>query len=533
MDREIVRELEEALLSETSLRLYHISTTSLDTESLFAVPLGQEEDRTTCKKHLLLATSPSDHAEESGSANKFGAGAEVFFYGLEIYAYYTKTSATIFVSKADSSGHLRASTKRAPGSSAVQKITQVFIRRLLDDAEGQQLKTTVSLFARAQDQYLFPASKENPGKHILDDRQLIRWWCQAIDPLLAHGRSKDGSASAHILVPGLEDLEVRQLLPRSSRYPSQTDSIAWEVGYPLSRLASITDLAPRCLIPRFPDDPKARFMDALDVELFGRETDDWREVRTVADFWDRMQFRQECCAGRMVGFIWVIVDYSHHASGQVPGPLNQDLPKPPPCHQLLLDPEGGAESGVPRSQDPISTSVPKDLSTGTVIADIGTVANRDGPQDQTHAASETVAPRTSLSSIEVMKNQIQDERSRGRVEITEEQYDHLFEALTNLDFGTSDNALKSTTSWICTAAESQGWDPALDWGQSVKGQCIIDAVSATRSVEKPFIQTTVLLGRKRKRQNGADSRGSAATVPLRTEPVSVHGPDKISKKPKN
>src|SRR5208282_769802 len=69
---------------------------------------------------------------------------------------------------------------------------------------------------------------------------------------------------------------------------------------------------PRCLVPRFPDDPKSRFLDELDGELSisqGKAVDgEWRSVKTLDQFWEMMAFRQECSAGRLVGFIWIVFE---------------------------------------------------------------------------------------------------------------------------------------------------------------------------------------------------------------------------------
>jgi len=66
---------------------------------------------------------------------------------------------------------------------------------------------------------------------------------------------------------------------------------------------------PRCLIPHFPDDPKSRFLDELDDEMSrsqAKASGEWKTVKSLDVFWEMMAFRQECSAGRMVGFIWVV-----------------------------------------------------------------------------------------------------------------------------------------------------------------------------------------------------------------------------------
>jgi len=56
----------------------------------------------------------------------------------------------------------------------------------------------------------------------------------------------------------------------------------------------------RDVIPVFPDDPKARFLDDL-------KTDGQLATTTLSQFWELMEHRQECSSGRLVGFISLCV----------------------------------------------------------------------------------------------------------------------------------------------------------------------------------------------------------------------------------
>lgn len=67
-------------------------------------------------------------------------------------------------------------------------------------------KIVISLFARAQSQYLFPGSADHGKKHVLDDRQLIRWWARVLDPLFPTKANSDLSQEmdlhGYMTVPG-------------------------------------------------------------------------------------------------------------------------------------------------------------------------------------------------------------------------------------------------------------------------------------------------------------------------------------------
>jgi regulator of Ty1 transposition protein 109 len=107
------------------------------------------------------------------------------------------------------------------------------------------------------------------NKHVLDDRQLIKWWVRTINPIIPRKKSS-GSTSyqGHLTVPGYEGNELKRLFTPQSRDPK---SLNWLPGNPLPELAKARGLPehtiPRCLLPCFPDDPNARFVLELDEEV--------------------------------------------------------------------------------------------------------------------------------------------------------------------------------------------------------------------------------------------------------------------------
>lgn len=196
-------------------------------------------------------------------------------YAMELFLYHQKSLTTIYVSKVDTTGcHDRSQKSPASG------ITLVCLAMLM-----QQHKSPlrISLFARSQPQYIFPCSSQNAGKHVLDDRALIRWWISLLHRLLGHCTAMI-EPRGYLLLPGCEKPETARFLPRES---------VWSVGYPGDKNALAKDA-----ILKFPDDPKARFLDQLTLDKEIGHT-------TVDQFWEQMAYRQEMSSGHTVGFLTV------------------------------------------------------------------------------------------------------------------------------------------------------------------------------------------------------------------------------------
>lgn len=393
----------------TKLRVYHVSTEPVPTTSIFSAAPGQPDERTSCESHFLTISQshvissasirsdypPTNHEEPSTRSS------HVLILGIEVLIFSTESSTTIFVSKADSTGFLSrpasAQHIKQGSPSVIKTVISAFLKWLVawqlslptsgsadshgvgpvvdhaneDAPTGRTLgqigcrrrprRLTLSLFARSQNQYLFPGSIENATKHVLDDRQLIKWWCRLLDELvqeknrqevatdlakplqdddqqLPRSLSADGSKSpskthAYVVVPGCDRTDtIRSFFPASARHPQPGSIPTWHNSYPVDSIVpqehSSTEppaksLPVRCLIPRLPDDPKARYCDDLDnagIDGNGQ----WRDIRSLQQFWETMEYRQECGAGRLVGFVWVVFDTgrgSADAPDAVPPPL--------------------------------------------------------------------------------------------------------------------------------------------------------------------------------------------------------------------
>ena len=216
---------------------------------------------TTCQHHLLLLSYESK-----------------FIYALEILIYRSQSSPIIYISKADTTGF-------AP-SSITRPITTAFLRYLLQLTGGG----IIQLFARSQPQYIFPCSATNGKKHILDDTQLIKWWLRVLSPLKGKGK---------VYIPGVDKNKIK------SYYPSSEDT--WECTPP-GFTEGEEDVLAKDVIPVFPDDPKARFLDDL-------RGDGQLSTTTLSQFWELMEHRQECSSGRLVGFISMVITRSKAVEG--------------------------------------------------------------------------------------------------------------------------------------------------------------------------------------------------------------------------
>ncbi|KAK9240104.1 histone H3-K56 acetyltransferase [Lipomyces kononenkoae] len=196
---------------------------------------------------------------------------------------------TIFVSKADSSGYFNSGQEDANLSlgAIVTQILRVFIKTL----SRPNIPTRLCLFARAQSQYIFPESGRNKRKHVLSDRDLIKWWIRVTTPLLAVFSELK---SARLSIPGAEQSEINSYLPPDP----DAKTVLWQEGHIFCTDGDRDkDLALRH-VPSFPDDPKSRFLDVVVAEGRGG-------IMTVNQFFAELQMRQEFLSGFVAAIIGV------------------------------------------------------------------------------------------------------------------------------------------------------------------------------------------------------------------------------------
>ena len=284
-----------------------------------------------------------------------------------VYNIPSTSSGIVYVSKVDSSGHASAPS---PTATLVRAFLTYYADPVTRPIAVQHL--WIQLFARAQNQYLFPNSSEYEGKRPLSDVKLCAWWKKVYGEVAGtvHAGLKGvGQVKLFYILPGYSELEAVHTLARGVS-PSSSSNVPWMYGHPYSQ----TDIPLPCpkntdpdaphnlghVIPWFDDDPKSRFVDEIayikateggirspkrkrapsstggDKKLARRDEADEKEKEkeerpqgelaqvTADEFWERMSFRQECVAGAVTGFFTICVStpppVDHHKTSQ-PSPL--------------------------------------------------------------------------------------------------------------------------------------------------------------------------------------------------------------------
>ncbi|EFR00902.1 hypothetical protein MGYG_03905 [Nannizzia gypsea CBS 118893] len=469
--------LSQAIRKDVNLVVRHVAGAPTPCPPIFSPPIGEPDEPTIRKQHFLaVSINPGTEKATEQQAGSEGSADdnELLVFAIEVLVYTTDKLSTLFVSKADSTGYLSLLNRdqNSPAAySLTRNVLSTFFYHLARIYQKPDITLVLSLFARAQDQYLFPGSSENKGKHILDDRGLIKWWCRVIDPIMKsieQGNSDDPpanppnttapntkqSVATHLIVPGCDTFETKNFIPKSEGAVN-TPGSHWRLDYPLHQICSYPNAAPRCLVPRFPDDPKARFLIDLDDEITDenpphelKNSGRWHSVKTLDQFWEMMSYRQECSAGRLVGFLWMVVKPS-------PSTTTDKVPDPTPVEDNLADQNQTANT------DP--------------------VAKKEAPVEK---------------SLENHKHAIDD----SIIEISNSDYKALADFLLDLDFSNESDATANTKLWI---EELSSLSRCNKNGLRITGKAAAVGPSLPTLMSKPPVSTNVLgdgLIRKRKRQ---------------------------------
>ncbi|CCJ28444.1 unnamed protein product [Pneumocystis jirovecii] len=221
-------------------------------------------------------------------------------YAVEVLIFFASDITVFYVTKADSTGFFNKNQAPSPFKPA----TSAFLSYLLKRFSKKDIPSRISLFARSQPQYIFPSSCSNPHKHILNDRELIRWWAKVLDCT-----KKSHQPKKYILIPGIDTRETLSFTPNYTN-----TSLKWICGHPYQS----ANKPAREIIPHFPDDPKTRLLDQLDIDGQG-------ETINVDQFWELMAFRQECTLGRIVGFLNIEFPPSKDQENKKDSSLSKDL----------------------------------------------------------------------------------------------------------------------------------------------------------------------------------------------------------------
>jgi regulator of Ty1 transposition protein 109 len=455
----LVARLTSVLPTGHDFTLHHLSAPPANCTALFSAPPGQEPEPTECEPHFL-SISIEDN------------GAIVQIFAVEVLIYTTRTLTTIFVSKADSTGYLSLANISKSSASPIKSVVSAFLEHLVQTKSRHDTRLVLSLFARAQDQYLFPGSIENKGKHVLDDRGLIKWWCRIFDSILQRyspsSKVNDEASGAHLgrgylVVPGCEANEVKSFFPRPY------DKNRWLPTDPLRLLGKSLTLPERCLIPRFPDDPKARFVIDLDDELpengpqprnspeKNPHPGKWRSVRSIEQFWELMAFRQECAAGRLVGFLWAVFE-SEELRDRPDETIAEEsvLPTPQATQPTAsaIDASGSLRLSpkLPLSPLPTQIALPESPTPRPALTqDEPSVATPSGPQRQPSPLPAEV----------------------GSLRLPPPAYSRVIDYLLELDYDTLEAAKDSTEKFVRKVLEeesnAENVKPTRTFGLKLKG----------------------------------------------------------------
>lgn len=220
----------------------------------------------TCCQHLCLITYKG-----------------ILIFGIEVFIYESPDFSTVFISKADTSGFYDVSEGRLN----VGLVTRAVLKGILRYYVPVHKKVRICLFAKSQGQYLFLGSKNNPRKHILGDGQLVRWWLQMLDSL---SEEFDEIKKSCLIIPGCNSRDTTSYFPRDPKITWTVGDIFWEDDPKNENTLAIRR------IPRFPDDPKTRFLESLVSAKRAKQV-------TRNQFWEEMPSRQEFLLCKSVGII--------------------------------------------------------------------------------------------------------------------------------------------------------------------------------------------------------------------------------------
>lgn len=559
--------LAEQLPKDVPFTFYHYSTPPTKSPALFSAPPHAKSERTYCESHFLSATITPKDAGDSQLPE------ELLILAIEVLVYSTRSLTTLFVSKADSTGYLsELQLPRSQSSSPLKAICGTFISWLARERQREGKKLVISLFARAQDQYLFPASIDNKNKHVLDDRGLVKWWCKVLDPIiweyqaeeerqpfqekLTEGASNGTAASqnattakGYLVIPGYETYDTLRYVPPP---PTPTTPRRWAASHPLLQIAPHPAAPPRCLVPHFPDDPKARFLDELDEELPdrgeaviadggtpSRSNGMWKSVKTLDQFWEFMAFRQECSSGRIVGFIWVVL------SPPTPSIPEEDEDEDfPPASQLSQFSQQSTHESQASQQPPSPDRKKKkkknpaptarrakpdkrpERRTGPIPLILPRIKSRSSSGLSASSAASTTPSSPSIP--EKSPYFTCPPSSRGTLCVTAKNYARAHELLTQMSFATRAAAARSTAQFKKEVAVLGGV-AGRGWGWGVVGRKE-EGVGKERGSEAPV---ALVMGVRKKRKDGDNTAvaGAGANAPQTLDAGLVRKKAKIEPPP--
>lgn len=337
------------------------------------VPVAQDSSTSTVDGGKAAAEATRSYSDQVNNAATRRVAMPIVGLEVSIYTIPSSACALLYVSKVDTTG---LSPSNAP--SPARALVASFLAYHIIHPPHDTTRLRIHIFAKSQPMYLFPGSIENEGKKVLDDKGLIRWWKSTLT--LAASLVPEDTLSRktrmHYLIPGMSHLESLPYVPASTG-SNISNAVAgkWSYGHgyqgltsPLHPLSTPPDAVPLTdLIPCFPDDPKSRFVSSLtssavapsgnqddydDVMLSlkaatfatgraggsGRRRDEVEKEKAreaarleateggLEGWWEMMQWRQECCAGKMVAFFLLVAEPDSESTAKDTGHKEQSDP---------------------------------------------------------------------------------------------------------------------------------------------------------------------------------------------------------------
>ncbi|OTB18724.1 hypothetical protein K445DRAFT_314583 [Daldinia sp. EC12] len=474
----LVAELAKVLPKDRKFTAYHLSTPPTITEPLCHPPAyspsGDSKERrpskplkTYCEKHFLAISIGT--GKEEAHHDK-----EVLVLGLEIYIYTTSFSTIIFVSKADSTGYLTLLNHPKGAPSPIREITSCFLAFLVANRRRQSKQLVVNLFARAQSQYLFPGSVKNSGKHVLDDRGLVKWWCRVLNTLLEGTDHEDvrkpwDAIHGYLVIPGLDNYETKAFLPRTSLAASN-----WTLNHPLEKISPYTNdptnfgsnVHPRSLIPMYPDDPKARFVEELEESIpeKAKLLNGWKTPKTLDQFWEMMAFRQECSSGRLTGFVWVVFESQANPKSSLSA-VKSATTIPTPNASLSATTGDVTPPTTPRPTQRDNTALTTPNTSSSKLKNLRARKLRQKRKGKKVLSGPIIPrkPQIKTHQRDQFPKEVETpyyfwpENGRGQVVLNDSSYNRAVELLLHLEFGTLEQGISSTARWTREVNMGENW----------------------------------------------------------------------------
>ncbi|OCK75591.1 hypothetical protein K432DRAFT_429313 [Lepidopterella palustris CBS 459.81] len=203
-----------------------------------------------------------------------------------------------------------------------------------------------------------------------------------------------------------------------------------------------------------------------------RSNGQWRSVRSLEQFWETMAFRQECCSGRCVGFIWVVVtpgevgiveEDGGKGEGEEQEQARRVFKSTSPRPQIRPRPSTSARRPLSTSYGPIPPRLPRIKSASPTLS--------SAPGTSTSYPNSILKPNLSSSFSSQTATSTPYYHwplsSRGTLLFSRKQYTRALDVLLAQNFATLKAAARSSRRWVeevGVLADVEGW------GWSVRGR---------------------------------------------------------------